>query len=412
MRDIYTSIDLGSDNIKIVVAEFVKDKFHILARTSINSVGIKRGIIVNYDMALNSLKLAIDEIKKSLGCKISKAIVCVPSNDRDLSIIEGSIEIDNEKIEKEDINRLLGEISKDKVKDGYELVSIIPIIYKIDDDKYVKDPRDYVSKSLYVKAVLAISPKKNIFDILKLVSDANIECVDITYGSIGDYFEAESDLTLDTLGVIINIGYEKTDITVFNKGIIIKNSMINLGSKNIDKDISYIYGLDLNIAKDLKETFASSTRRFADINESVEFKISDDEKITINQYEITEVVEARISEILKLAKKEINNLTKRKISYIIVTGGITELMGFSYVVENILGINSSCLSLNKLGIRNNKYSSSIGAIKYYYNKNNLRGRDVAFFSDDEIYEMNNNIDGALELTDDVFTSKIFGFSSN
>lgn len=412
MRDIYTSIDIGSDSIKIVVAEFIKDRFYVLARTSVNSVGVKRGVIIDYDMALNSLKLALDEIEKSLGSRISKAIVCIPSNERDLSIIEGSIEIENEKIEKEDINRLLGEISKDKVKEDYELVSIIPIVFKIDDDKYLKDPKDYVSKSLYVKAVLASASKKHVFDILRLVKDANVECVDITFNCIGDYFEAKSENTESTLGAILNIGYEKTDISLFNKGILIKNSMLSLGSKNIDKDISYIYGLDLNVSRELKETFATSTRRFADINETLEFKISDNDKITINQYEITEVVEARISEILKLAKKEINNLTKRKISYIIVTGGITELMGFSYVVENILGINSSCLSLNTIGLRNNKYSSSIGAIKYYQDKKNSRGRDEEFFNESEIVKINNNINSALELTDDVFTSKIFRFSSN
>ncbi len=408
MRNIYTSIDIGSESIKIVVLEFIRDKFHVLAKTSVNSVGVKRGVIVDFDMALNSLRLALDEIKKTLGTSITKAIVCIPSNDRELSIASSSIEINNDVIEKEDIGRLLFEVSKDK-KEGYELVSVIPIVFKIDGDKYLIDPLNYNSSSLFVKAVLAFAPKKNVFDILKLVNSANIECVDITFNCIGDYYEAKTNDTENSLGAIINIGYEKTDISLFNKGILIKNSMVPLGSKNIDKDISYIYRVDLNTSKELKEKFSSSTRRFADINESIEFNLSENEKISVNQYEITDIVEARISEILKLAKKEINNLTKRKISYIIVTGGITELMGFSYVVENILGINSSCLMSNTIGVRNNKYSSSIGVIKYYHEKINLRGEYLPFFDDDGIYEMNNNIDSALELTDDVFTSKIFGY---
>ena len=40
--------------------------------------------------------------------------------------------------------------------------------------------------------------------------------------------------------------------------------------------------------------------------------------ITINQEEISEVVESRLQEILNLSKKEINHLTKKEISYIII----------------------------------------------------------------------------------------------
>ena len=107
MRNIYTGIDIGSDNIKIVVAELIKEQFHVLARTSINSVGIKRGLIDNYDMALNSLKLAVKDIENTLGCKIKKVLVTVPSNNRELLIVDGKIEIDNDYITGDDINTVL-----------------------------------------------------------------------------------------------------------------------------------------------------------------------------------------------------------------------------------------------------------------------------------------------------------------
>ena len=214
------------------------------------------------------------------------------------------------------------------------------------------------------------------------------------------------------MGAIINIGYSKTNVSIFNKGIIIKDSIINLGSKNIDKDISYIYGVDLNSAKELKEKFSLSSRRYADINEVLEFSLNDNEKLTINQYEITEIVEARIVELLKLAKKEINNLTKRKISYIIVTGGITELMGFSYVVENILGINASTFNDTTIGIRNNKYSSAMGVIRYFHDKMNLRDKNISLFDEDMVEQMLKNKKSMLELTDDTIISKIFGYFAN
>lgn len=412
MREIYTGIDIGSDNIKIVVSEFIKDKFYVLASTSVKSVGVKRGLIVDEEMATNSLRLAINEIEKNLGIRVNKAIVSVPSNNRKLSIVDGTINIYNDEITGNDIITLLQESTIDKIDSNYELVSLIPIMFCIDNEKFTMDPKGIKASNLSVKSLMATAPKEQIFQFLKIFSNASIEVVDFTFSCIGDYYEVKSKECDTVLGAIINIGYAKTNVSIFNKGIIIKDSIINLGSKNIDKDISYIYGVDLNTAKELKEKFALSSRRYADINEVIDFSLNDNDKLTINQYEITEVVEARIVELLKLAKKEINSLTKRKISYIIVTGGITELMGFSYVVENILGINASTFNDTTIGIRSNKFSSAMGVIKYFHDKISLRDKNISLFDEDMIEQMLKNKKSMLELTDDTIISKIFGYFAN
>lgn len=412
MRNIYTGIDIGSDSIKIVVAELVGEKFYVLASTSVKTVGVKRGIIVDHNMVVSSLRLAIEEIENTLGIKINKAVVTVPSNDRNLSVVDGKIEISKEKIDGDDVVSVLQEATVEKIGENEELVSIIPIMFSLDDDKFTDNPNDMSSKNLGVKALLALAPKKQIFDVLKVFSNLNIEVVDITFGCIGDYYEAKTKEMDSVLGAIINVGHEKMNISIFNKGILIKDSIINLGSKNIDKDISYVYGVDINSARELKEKFALSSRRYADINETLEFSIEEGQNSSINQYEITEIVEARVVELLKLAKKEINNLTKRKISYIIVTGGITELMGFSYVVENILGINSSTMNATTMGIRNNKFSSAMGVIKYFHEKMKLRDKNLSFVDSESIEQMIKDKKSMLELTDDTIISKIFGYFSN
>ncbi len=408
MRNIYTGIDLGSDNIKIVVAELVKEKFQVLASTSIKSVGIRKGLVVDSEMAVRSLNLAIDEIEKTLGIRLNKAIVTVPANNRNIKVVSSTIDIDGV-VSGKDIVTALQKSTEGEIPDDYELVSIIPIMFDTEDGKYTKDPVGLTINKLSTKALLATAPKNQIYDYLKVFHDANIEVEDITFNCIGDYYEARNQGTDEELGVIINVGQDKTDVSIFNKGILIKNSIFNLGSKNIDNDISYIYGTDTNTSRELKEKFALASRRYADINEILEFNNDQGEKKSINQYEITEVVEARIVELLKLAKKEINDLTKRKISYIIITGGITELMGFSYVAENILGINTSTLNISTMGIRSNKFSSAIGIIKYFHDKMKLREKNISLIDDEKIRQIEQNKQSMLDLTEDTFISKIFGY---
>ena len=93
MRKIYTSIDLGSDSIKMIVAEKLNRRFHVLAKSSIRSVGIKKGIISDVKMAIQSIKLAKEEIEKQIDFKINQAIITVPSNNCIFDIIKGDCKI-------------------------------------------------------------------------------------------------------------------------------------------------------------------------------------------------------------------------------------------------------------------------------------------------------------------------------
>ena len=108
-----------------------------------------------------------------------------------------------------------------------------------------------------------------------------------------------------------------------------------------------------------------------------------DEDKEISQVGISKVVEARIEEILKLAKNEIKNLTKREIRYIIITGGLSELAGFQYLVENVFGLEAKVCNISVIGLRHNKYSSAFGAIKYFDAKLSLRGRTYNMISDND-----------------------------
>ena len=87
--------------------------------------------------------------------------------------------------------------------------------------------------------------------------------------------------------------------------------------------------------------------------------------------------------MLKLAKNEIKNLTKREIRYIIITGGLSELAGFQYLVENIFGIDAKVCNISVIGLRHNKYSSAFGVIKYFDAKLSLRGRTYNMISDND-----------------------------
>ena len=144
-----------------------------------------------------------------------------------------------------------------------------------------------------------------------------------------------------------------------------------------------MFNINMFDARAIKEKFASSHKRFIALNDTYEVKNTADETIKLNQIEVTEIVMDRIAELLKLARKQIFLLTKQSISYIVLTGGLTEIKAFKNLVYEILGKDVIIFTEDTLGVRDNKYITALGMIKYLNNKMETRGREYSMFDKDE-----------------------------
>ncbi len=412
MRKIYTAIDLGSYSIKMVVCEVVNNKFQVLAASNTRCKGIKKGIIVDDALTKESVLKAKKNVEEMLGFKIDKAIVTVPSDHRNFNMIEESLEEEESKIiTAGDISKIFENIQSKQKNEEQEVIMITPISFQIDHKESVKDPKGMIAKNLLMKAVSISIPKENLKKVITLMKECNIEVIDVALGSIGDYYEAKNSEFDSKVSVIINIGYSKTEISIFNKGIMIKNEMIPNGSKMIDQVLAKLYHIKISQARKLKERFAVSNTRYSDINDTIELINLEEQKVTLNQLEVSEIVESTLTDILKQAKNKINLLTNREISYIMITGGISELAGFEYVVENIFDRRCSTLDISTMGIRSNIYSSSYGIIKYFYKKLDLRGISYSMVSEKEAVNLESSEEKEANHFHDNIISKVFGYFS-
>lgn len=382
----YTSIDLGSHSIKIVVSERTNDKFYVLASTKVRSMGIKKGMIKDKALAMESLSKAIQNINDELGVSIQKVLLNFPLFAVNTSIETSEVDIEDV-VSGEDIQRVIKKAVLENIPKNLEVLYLEPIVFGVDSDLQVIDPKGLTTSRLEVRCAVSTIEKDFLYEYLELLSEAGLEVVDVTYGVVGDYYESANRELNKKMGVLVNIGYGKTEIAIFNKGIMLKGSILPIGSNKIDKDISSFYKIDKKIAISLKEKFAVSCFKYADKNDIMEVVNLSGEKININQLEISQIVEARLQEILKSVKKEINNLTNREISYIIITGGITNLVGFPYLVDEEFSCDKIVCNISSLGIRSNVYSASFGLIKYFDYKMKFRNIEYSMFSDEDKIEL-------------------------
>ena len=379
---IYSSIDMGSDTIKIVVAKITKNSFDILASSATRSVGIKKGMIVDKDLAIKSVTIALDEIEKKLGFRIDKAIINVPLYDATVDIYNG-LSYSEGKISGDDVITCF-KSSVSTIDIDKEVVTVFPIDFLIDDNNRVSDPKGMEGNKIESRMLISTVPKENVYAFLDVLQQCNVEVIDLSFGVINDFYNVKDNTDfLKGSGAVIDMGNDKTEIAIFNKGLMVNGVVITSGSKLLDHDISYIYHLDKTTSRELKENLAMASSQYADVNETIEYTSVEGEKIVVNQLEVSQIVEARLEELLKNVKKILNDLTNREISYIIITGGVTNLPGFDYLTRDIFGDIITSVNMSTIGVRNNIYTSSVGMIKYYYDKLLIRGIEYTMYEDIE-----------------------------
>lgn len=404
MEHVYASIDIGSDSVKVVVCELYRNHLNLLAATSVPSKGIKKGLIVKPDLAKESIISALKEAEAMLGVRIKKVIATVPAHFADYKLIKGSSKVASDLISGNDMINSYKDGIKKALSPTEEFVTVVPIDFKINDKTVIKDPKNFPGQTLMGRAMMATVPKKNVYSVASVIESIGVELSDISLGSIGDVNCFKNKEIDDSISAIINIGGDMTTISLYNKSIPVSTKIIGSGGKDIDKDLSYMYRISMEDARKIKETFALAHKKNANKNDFYEVKDIEGKPIKISQYHASEVAMSRINEILTAAKNELGGLTNKQIQYIIVTGGISNMTDFDYVLNDVI-LSARKGNVKLVGLRNNKYSTAIGNIIYFLNTLKLKGMDYSMLSEDDMDKLsspkNNNEETVL--------GKVFGY---
>ncbi|MEE3342624.1 MAG: cell division protein FtsA [Bacilli bacterium] len=411
MRKIYTSVDIGSYSIKIIVGEYINEKLYVLASSCVQSKGLKKGLIVEPDLVIESLVDAVNDVNDKLGMAISKIVVGIPDYNAVFKRVSGSVDVRgaNNIITSDDVNRVIKDSVYNRLDSGYELVTVVPTTYIIDDNEETSKPVGKSGQKIEIKGIMISTPKKNIYSVLSVIESVGLEVADITISGLSDYYEVKNNKLDERVGAVINLGHEKTTVSIFEDGNIIGNETLQIGGVNVEKDLSYVFGINQFDGRSLKEKFASSHKRFCQLNEIYEVKNTVGEIVKLNQLEVSEVAMSRMVEILNLVKKQIRNLTTQDIDYVVLTGGLTEIKSFKNLAYEMFGKDVIIYNVTTLGVRDNKYTTALGMIKYFEQKMESRGREYSMFSlEDEVALVTPKKTGKNSVVNKIFGSFVVG----
>ena len=219
---LYTSIDLGSSSIKVIIADVVYEKLNILGVGIVKTTSIKRGNIIDVESASRDIQKAIDIAKSEANKDIRSLYVAVPSIHTHIKKSVAEIKFDTKHdIDGRDIEEVIEEAKILPLPREREVVQVIPDYYRLDDIENIRKPKGMtVHNAFEVTGNRVLTSKTHLHTIYKSIENLRLDCNETfcTSHALGELLL--NDEEKDYGSVIIDIGAGLTTVSYFEDGIL------------------------------------------------------------------------------------------------------------------------------------------------------------------------------------------------
>ena len=338
---IITGLDIGTNSIKVLVAEKRGNEWNVLSYSSIPSFGLRKGSVTNLEETSRNIQTLIAGAERDIGRRINSAYVNMGGSHLYVTPSDGLISVSRADhiISQEDIDRVLQATRAINISRNEEILDVFPKEFIIDDQKGVKHPLGLSGVRLQAKVLLLCYFQQNFVNLTQAVLSAKLQIDDIIPSPLA---AAESVLTREQkeAGVaLIDIGASTTSLAVFEEGDLVHLAVFPLGSGNVTHDLAIGLKTEIATAEDIKKQYGScilSEKGEKDLpagrqekrGQSSKLKLSiASHPVSFTKKNLVDIIEPRVSEIFDLMQKELKKIGRQELlpAGVVLTGGGAKL---------------------------------------------------------------------------------------
>ncbi|SFH66564.1 cell division protein FtsA [Pisciglobus halotolerans] len=367
-NEMYVSLDIGTTSIKVVVAEYLNGQMNIIGVGNEKSQGLSRGIIVDIDRTVESIKKAISQAEQKAGVDIKSVIVGVQSNSVDIEPCHGMIAVksDDHEITDGDVQNTIAAAMVKSVPPERDILAVLPEEFIVDGFDGIKDPRGMIGVRLEMHATMITGPKTIVHNIKRCVEKAGLQIQNIVLQPLAASKVAMSSGERDFGTILIDMGGGQTTAAVIHDDQLKFAFVDQEGGEFVTKDISIVLNTSIENAEQLKRDFGYAYSPDASPDEQIPVEVvGQSELVNIDELYLSEIIEARIAQIFETVKEELDTTGARELpGGIIMTGGVASMPGVLELAKEIFEVNVKLYIPDQMGMRYPSFTTAIGLIEY------------------------------------------------
>ncbi|MEA1939458.1 MAG: cell division protein FtsA [Candidatus Caldatribacteriota bacterium] len=380
--NIVVGLDIGTSKVCAVVGELREDdQIEIVGIGKYPSSGIKKGVIVDLDQAIQSIKQSVESSERMSGIRIDSAFVSIAGNHIASFNSKGVIAIPNDspEISESDINKVIEAAKAGVVSSERELIHALSQEFIVDGQSGIMDPLGMSGARLECKVHIITDSITAVENLVKCIEGTSLDIDEVIFGTLASSNIVLSDAEKELGALLIDIGAGTTEIAIFIEGGLVYSAVLPVGGNQITNDLAIGLRITKEEAEKLKIKYGSTVEEKISPEKTIEISSTKiKEKHTISQKYLVDIIEPRVSEIFSLITDKV-----KKSGYstmipggVVITGGSSLLPGMLEISEQILDLPTRLGFPNYEGeladmINDPCYSTAIGLLSFANEKNSI-----------------------------------------
>jgi len=338
-KDIIVGLDVGTSKVVVAVAEFSPDgPFKVIGLGQSASEGLRRGVVVNIEATVQSIRRALEEAELMAACRIGEVYTGIAGSHIRSVNSSGMVPIKDREVSASDVARVIETARAVNIPTDQQVLHVLTQEFIVDGQEDIREPIGMSGVRLEVKVHIVTGAVSAAQNIVKCVRRCGLEVQDLVLQPLAS---SMSVLTGDEkeLGVaLVDIGGGTTDIAIFTGGAIRHTAVIPIAGDQISNDIAMALRTPIPDAEQIKQRYGVAKEVLADPNDRIEIPgVGDRAPRLLSRQSLAAVIEPRVEELFTLAHKVIRDSGYEEMlsSGIVLTGGTALLPGIGELAEDV-----------------------------------------------------------------------------
>lgn len=339
---VLVGLDLGTTKVCAIVGE-VKDggQVDIIGIGISPSHGLKKGVVVNIDSTVESVKKAVQEAELMAGVEINSVYVGISGSHIKGLNSRGVVAIKNKEVGQADIGRVIDAARAVNIPMDQQILHVLPQEFIIDDQDGIKEPLGMSGVRLEAKVHIITGAVTSIQNIVKSCSRAGLHVNDLVLQPLAS---SRAVLTAEEqeLGVVVvDIGGGTTDMALFMEGSLWHTEVLPIGGNHFTNDIAIGLRTPASEAEKIKIKYGCAVSSLVKHEETLEVpSVGGRPPRLLSRQILAEIIEPRVEELFGMIQQRIKKTGFEDMfaSGIVLTGGTALMDGIQDSAERLLGL--------------------------------------------------------------------------
>jgi len=371
-EDIVVGLDIGTTKICAVVGEVSDEGISIIGIGTHPSIGLRKGVVVNIETTVESIKKAVEEAELMAGCEISSVYTGIAGGHITGFNSRGIVAIKGAEITPQDVERVIDAARAVAIPMDREVIHVLPQEYIVDEQPGIQNPVGMSGVRLEAKIHIVTGAVTSAHNIVKCANRAGLDVCDIVLESLasGEAVLSEGEKQLGT--ALLDLGGGTTDLAIFSGKNIKHTFVLALGGDNLTNDIAIGLRCPQPEAEKIKKRYGNCVAKSIRADEAIEVPgASGRETRKLPRQILGEILEPRMEEIFSLVNREIYRAGMENMvaAGMVLTGGTALLEGVTEIAESVFSLPTRIGTPQGLKgladvVNNPMYATGVGLVLY------------------------------------------------